>query len=59
MYRNIESLCCVPGTKIVLWINYTSTNSLIGKEICGYQRWGWGEEEFDEGGQKYKLSVMR
>ena len=24
MYRSTESLCCVPGTNIVLQVNYTS-----------------------------------
>ena len=34
MYRDIESLCCVPGTNIVLQVNYTSkTNKFIEKEI--------------------------
>ena len=32
MYRNIQSLRCVPGTNIVVYINYTSkTNKLIEK----------------------------
>ena len=35
MYRNIESLCCIPGTDIVLRIKYNSkaTNNLMEKEI--------------------------
>ena len=34
MYRNIESLCCVPETNIVLQVSYISrTNKLIEKEI--------------------------
>ena len=47
MYRNIESLCCVPGINIVLLVNYTSktdkskqTKQIHRKrdQICGYQR---------------------
>ena len=63
MYRNIESLCCVPGTNIVLQISYTSkTNKQTHRkrdEICGYQRWGMGEEELDEGSNRYSLPVTR
>lgn len=34
MYRNIESLGCVPGTNTVFWINYTSkTNRVIEKDV--------------------------
>ena len=34
MYGNSESLHCVKGTNVVLWVNYTSeTNKLIEKEI--------------------------
>ena len=50
MYRNIKSLCCVPGTTIVLQVNYTSkTNKQANiqthrkrDQICGYQRQGVG-----------------
>ena len=45
MYRNIRSLCHIPGTNIVLYINYISkTNKQTNKQthrkrdqICGYQ----------------------
>ena len=35
MYRNIESLCCIPGTDIVLHIKYNlkATNNLMEEEI--------------------------
>ena len=35
MYRNIESLCCIPGTDIVLHIKYhlKATNNLMEEEI--------------------------
>ena len=28
VYRNIESLCCTPGTNIVLQVNYTSVKKI-------------------------------
>ena len=27
IYKNIESLCCIPKTNIILYINYTSTKN--------------------------------
>ena len=44
MYRKIKSLCGVPGTNIVLWVNYTSNKQTHGErdEICGYPKWGVG-----------------
>ena len=48
MFTNIEPLCCAPGTKGRLSVNYISTNRQIGRErdqICGHQRQGvegWG-----------------
>ena len=38
MYRDIESLCCVTGTNIVVSVSYTSetnkqTSKLIEKEV--------------------------
>ena len=54
--RNIESLCCVTGTNIVLSANYTSKTNKQGhrkrNQICGYQGAGREEEELDEGSQK-------
>ena len=55
MYRNIKSLYCVPGTNIVLQVNYTpKTKQIHGKrdQIYGYQRQGVGDRKLDEGGQK-------
>ena len=44
MYRNIESLCCAPGTTIVLQVNYISKNKKQTHrkrdQICYYQRQG-------------------
>ena len=57
MYRNIKSLCYIPGTNIVLQVNYISkTNKLVEKrdQICGHQRGGLGEGGLDEGGQKVR-----
>ena len=46
VYRNIESLCCVTGTTIVLQVNYTSkTNKLIEKEIRFVVPVGGGRRE--------------
>ena len=66
MYRNIESLCCVTVTNIVWQVNYTSktnrqTNQPMEKEIrFVVTRSGRLEEgELDEGGQRYKLPVIR
>ena len=36
MYRNIKSLCCVPGTNLVLLVNYTSKTNK--------QKNGWSSE---------------
>ena len=49
-YRSIESLCCVPETNIVLYVNYTSKpNRFIGEEIrfvvsrgTGWRKGGMG-----------------
>ena len=65
MYRSIISPCCVPGTNLVLLVNYTSkTNKPIEKEIrfVVTRGRGWEEGELDEGGQKvttcsYKIST--
>ena len=46
----MKSLCCVPTTNVVLYVNYTSKNKLIEKEIKliatsvgSWGRWGNGE----------------
>ena len=67
MYRNTESLCCVPETKIMLWVSYTSkpTKQTHRKrdQIGGYQRWGGGGCEGMGNWMKvvkgYKLPVKR
>ena len=65
MYRNTESLCSVPGTNIVLQVNYTSktnkTNKLIGKKRSDLwlQRQGVGEGELDEGSKKGQTSNLK
>ena len=28
-------------------------------QICGYQKWGWGMGELDEGGQRWELPVIK
>ena len=33
MHRNMESLCCIPGTNTVLQVNYTSKSKLIEKDL--------------------------
>ena len=32
MCWNIESLCCAPGTNIMLYVNYTSKNNKLIKK---------------------------
>ena len=60
MYRNIVSLCCVPGINIELQVNYTSkiskqTNSQKKRsEEAGV----WGGE-LDEGSQKVQTSSYK
>ena len=59
MYRNIESLCGIPGANIVLQVNYTSkTNKQTHRkrdQICGYQRWGGG----GIGGRSLKVTNLQ
>ena len=61
MYRNVKSLCCVPGTNIVLQVDYISKpNKLTGKEIRfvvtrdGSGGWNWMKAV-----KRYKLPVIR
>ena len=59
MSRNIQSLCCAPGTHIVLKVNYTSeANKPTEKEIrfVVTRGRGWGREELDEDRQKVQVS---
>ena len=59
MYRNIQSLRCVPGTNIVVYINYTSkTNKLIEKEIRFVVTRG-GEANWMKAVKRYKLPVIK
>ena len=65
-YRNIESLCCVTGTNIVLQVNYTSKPKQANlqtdrkrDQICGYQMPGEGERQLDEGGKKVQTSSYK
>ena len=64
LYRNIKSLCCVPGTNAMLQVNHTSkkeTNSqkkrsnLWLPEVGGER----GKGELDEGGQKVQTYGYR
>ena len=62
VYRNIESLCCIPGSNMVLQVNYASkTNKFIEKEIRFVAaRSGVRENgKLNESSQKYKLPVVR
>ena len=61
MYRNIETLCCGPGTNIVLQVNYTSktnkkTNSQQKRSDLWSPEWGIGKGELDEDSQKVQTS---
>ena len=57
MYRNIDSLCCVPGTDIVSQVNYTSKrNKLTEKEIGFVVTRGGGGYTLEEGGHKGQTS---
>ena len=67
MYRNIKSLCCIPGTTIVLQDTYTSkTNKQTNKQthrkrdqIYGYQRCGVGcRGNLMKAVKRYKLQKM-
>ena len=61
MYANVKSLCCVPGTHIVLWVNYTSkTNKLIEKEIrfVVTRGGGGGKEDWRKGIKRIKPPVI-
>ena len=54
---------CVRGINTVLLVCCTSkTNKQSHRkrgQICGYQSWGWGEGELDEGGQKVETSSKK
>ena len=52
MYRDIESLCCVPGTNIVLQVNYTSKNKQIHRKIKFVVMRGWIEGKLHDSDQK-------
>ena len=51
MQRNIKSLYCAPGTKIVLQVNYTSkqTNKQTYRKDIITRGGGQGKEELSEG----------
>ena len=61
MFRNIQSLCRVTGTNIVLYVNCTSkTKHKKKRSDMWLQEAGGRGRELDEGGQKrYKLPVIR
>ena len=66
MHRTIKSLCCVPGTNIVLQVNYTSkTNKQINKLIkkrsdLWLPEMGVGRRgNLMKAVKKYKLPVIR
>ena len=50
MYRNIQSLCCAPGTTIVVDQLYSKNKHIHRKrdQICGYHRGGGGEFNEDD-----------
>ena len=61
LYRNMESLCCAPGTNIVLQVNYTSTNKTKKTyrkryQICVKQMQGVEGGGTEEGGEKLQTS---
>ena len=47
MYRNIKSLCYVPGTNTVLFLKKQTKKQTLRKrdKICGYWKWGGGGGE--------------
>ena len=59
MHRNIESLCCVPGTNSVTGQLYFKTKLTEKKKRSDL--WfpgGWWEGELDEGSQKVTRPVI-
>ena len=64
MCRNTKSLCCVTGTTIMLYINYTlkstkQTNSQKKIRFLVTSGGGLGEGELDEGVQKVQTSSYK
>ena len=66
MYRNIESLCCAPGTNIVLQVNYTSkTNKQTNSQKKRSDLWlpeaegGGGRGNWMKMIKRYKLPTVR
>ena len=63
MYRHIDSLCCIPGTNIMLQVNYTSKQ--IYKQTHGKRSDLWLPEAEGRGNwmkavkKYYKLPVTR
>ena len=66
MYRNSESLFCVPGINTVLEAillqNQTNKHAHSKRDqSCGYQKWGWGVRagNWMKVVERYKLPVIR
>ena len=52
MYRNIESICCVRGTDVVLSFTYTSKLSKQTNKLIEKRSDLWLSEALEEGSQK-------
>ena len=61
MYRNIESLCCVPETNRVLYISYTSKTNSQNKisDLWLPEVGGGGKGHQMKVVKRYKLPVIR
>ena len=57
MYRNFEWHVCTRNEHSIVGQLYFKRIRRKRDKICGFQRWGWGEGELDDGDQKVQTTL--